>query len=274
MWMLLRVLALAVLALIGLLIVGRGGWLLDGVDAALALAGAEDVPRAGAIPSPVATIGGLSLGIVAAVTTPVHRVVGQLVTLLHELGHTVVAAALGARPAGVVLRHDASGHATARWTREATPLRRLALAAVAFAGLPAAAAVAAAGAQLLLLTGPRSVLWGVAVAGVVVGLLARSAWSLLIALAVAGLALAALREAVEPWAVGVVIGLLTATAVKTARDSAWAARRPIQRGDDARAVGGALVLPPRLVQLGQIALTAALSGWTLWLLARGLTSGG
>jgi hypothetical protein len=261
MWMLLRLTAMTVLLFTGALIAGQGERLIG-----LGLAG----PRPGEDLAAAVVLGGVSLGAVVALVRPLDRVVGQLVTLLHELGHTIVAAALGARPAGIVLRHDASGHATARWVGHASPVRRFALATVAFAGVPAAAALSAAGAQLLLLAGPNAVLWSLAAAGAVVAALGRSPWSLLVAGGLGALAVAALRDPAEPWAAGMVVGLLTATAIKSAYDNARAVGRPIRAGDDARAVGERLLLPARLVQLVQIVLAGALSGWTLWLLAPGL----
>jgi hypothetical protein len=261
MWMLLRLAAIVILLVMGALIAGQGERLF-GIGLVR--------PRSGEDPASAVVLGGVSLGAVVALVRPLDRVVGQLVTLLHELGHTIVAAALGARPAGIVLRHDASGHARARWVRRTTPARRFALATVAFAGVPAAAALSAAGAQLLLIAGPNAVLWSLAVAGAVVAVLARSPWSLLVAGGLGALAVAALRDAAEPWAAGVVVGLLTATAIKTTYDNARAVGHPIRAGDDARAVGERLLLPARVVQLVQILVAGALSGWTLWLLAPGL----
>ncbi len=267
MWMIVRVAAVLVVAVLGLLIAGRGGWIIDVVDAVPGLgAGPPSGFVGGVRPATVAGIAGLVVGALAAVLGPVARGVSQLVTLLHELGHTVVAAALGARPAGIVLRHDASGHATARWVGRPTWTRRFALALVAFAGLPAAAAVTTAGAQLLRLLGPDVVLWSFAVAGGLVALLARSVWSLIVAAGLAGAALAALSDAAAPWAAAIVVALLTSVAVKTTLDNLRRLRRPMQEGDDARAVGRRLRVPARLVQLLQVAVATALSGWTVWLL--------
>lgn len=266
MWGVVRVLAVAVLVAAVVLLAGWGGWLVGVVDATGGLVGAGfDAPRA-ALAVPEAAAGaGLVAGAIAALARPVDRVVGQVVTLVHELGHTVTAAALGARPSGIVLRHDASGHATARWVGGAGRLRRLALAAVAFAGLPAAAVASAAGARLLLLAGPTAVLGAVAGAGAVVAVLARSWWSLLLAVAVAALAVVAVADLAQPTAIAVVIAGLVATATKTAVDGVRALLRPLAPGDDARAVAGCVWLPARLVQLAQVAVSAALAVWTAWL---------
>ena len=267
MWMLFRAIAIAVLAVVGLLLAAQGAWLFEAVDRGLEAVGTGvRLPRADPTRSTPVAAGGLVLGALVALISPTRRAVSQLVTLLHELGHTVVAAALGARPSGIVLRHDASGHATARWVGTPTPWRRVALATVAFAGLPAAATASTAGARLLVLAGPQAVLWSFAAAGVVVAMLARSAWSLLVAGSLAGLAALALSEAGQPFAAGAVIALLTATAVRVVSDTGRSIGRPIDEGSDARAVAGPLFLPARLVQCVQVAVAAALSVWTLWLL--------
>ena len=267
MWMIVRVVAVLVIVVSGLVIAGRGDGIIRVIDALPGLGAGPLASLAGDVrPSTVVGVAGLVVGVLAAVLQPVARGVGQVVTLLHELGHTVVAAALGARPAGIVLRHDASGHATARWVGRPTWTRRFALAVVAFAGLPAAAAVTAAGAQLLRLLGPDAVLWSFAIAGGLVALLARSVWSLLVAAGLAGAALAALSEAATPWTATVVVALLTSVAVKTTVDNLRRLRRPIQEGDDARAVARRLRVPARLVQVLQVAVATALSGWTVWLL--------
>lgn len=270
MWMLIRLLAVTVLVVTGLLLAGQGGWLLDALDAVLRAFGSGPVDRSTAAAGPVATVAGLAVGAIAGLTRPLDRVAGQVVTLLHELGHTVVAAALGARPAGIVLRHDASGHASATWVGRATPGRRIALAIVAFAGVPAATVATAAGAQMAALAGHDTVLWSLAVAGVVVAVLARSAWSLLIAGALAGLAVLALGEAVAPFGAGVVVAVLTAIAVTASRNDLRAVRATIRPGDDARAVTGHLHVPARLVRLVRLVQTTiavGLGAWTSWLLA-------
>lgn len=269
MWILLRAIALALLVVVGLLLAGRDAWFTE------ALVGLTGAGAIGAVAprSPAVTAAGMALGSVSALARPLNLVVGQFVTLLHELGHTVVAAAVGARPRGIVLRHDASGHATARWVGRGRLLRRLALAAVAFAGVPAAATVSAAGARLLVTVGPRPVLWSIAAAGALVAVLARSAWSLLIAILLGVLAMSALRDTAAPWAAGVVVGVLTATAIKTSYDNMRRVRLPILDGDDAQVAGSQLSLPSRLVLLVQVAVAAALSAWTVWLLVPGLASG-
>ncbi|QBI18406.1 hypothetical protein ER308_01680 [Egibacter rhizosphaerae] len=267
MWLVVRVVALAVVIAGALVLAGEGDRLLALVDRAVGLFGTGPVmPHdGGELPWPM-RVGGLALGLAAAFAHPVGRAVRQLVTLLHELGHTLVAAALGARPAGIVLRHDASGHARARWVGRAGLMRRLALAAVAFAGLPAAATVSAIGARLFDLVGPDAVLWLFAIAGLVVTLLARSPWSLLVAVGTGGLAVAAMTEAAEAWAAGIVVAVLAAIAVRTTHDNWRALGHPLQRGDDARAVAGHLRLPARMVQLVQFVLGAGLSVWAVWLL--------
>jgi hypothetical protein len=267
MWILVRVLALLVLVATGLLLAGRGDLLLDVVDVGVGLVVADELATRsdGALAWP-ALLTGVSVGLAVSLLGPAARVVGQVVTLLHELGHTLVAAALGARPSGIVLRHDASGHATARWVGRPTPGRRLALAAVAFAGVPAAAVTAAAGARLLLLVGPGAVLWSFAAVGLTVAVLARSPWSLLISAGLAGSAFAALHDAVAPWTASIVVAMLVAIVVTTTRQGLRTIRAPLQDGDDARVVGRRLLLPARVVQLVQVASACTLSVWTVWLL--------
>lgn len=263
MWMLLRTAALAVLALVAVLVAGRGAWLpvAEGLAGWL---GAGDALRDGAqLAWPVGPAG-LGLGLLLALVVP--GVIDQVDTLLHELGHTVMAAAWGARPAGIVLRHDASGHATARWTRQPGPARRIGLAATAFAGMPAPALAAAAGTQLLLVAGARPVLWAAAGVGVVVALLARSAWSLLVAGGLVALALLGLSEALAPWATVAVVAVLTAVALGTALRALRRLVRPLPAGDDAWAVRRQLPLPARLVQVLQVVLSVGVAAWTVWLL--------
>jgi hypothetical protein len=125
-----------------------------------------------------------------------------------------------------------------------------------------------AGVGLLSIAGPRPVLWGIAGAGIVVSVLARSLWSLLIAIGTSVLAMAALRDTAEPWAAGVVVALLSAVAIRTARDDLRRTTMPIRAGDDARVVGDRLRLPARLVQLLQVALGTVLSAYVLWVLAQ------
>jgi hypothetical protein len=264
MWPLVRLLALAVLAVLVVLATGQGGMLLDGVDAALGLLGLGPWPTDAEAVTSWAALGGLLGGLVLALGAP--RPLSQVATLLHELAHTLVSAALGARPSGIVLRHDASGHATARWVQRPGPVHRLSLAATAFVGLPGPAVAAAAGAGLLQAVGPRAVLWATAAAGAIVAALARSAWSLVVAVTVAGLALAGLADAAEPWIAGVVVALLAAVAVHAAIDALRRPLRPIHPGDDAHAVRRRLRVPARLVQVLQVLVTVAAAAQALRLL--------
>lgn len=264
MWTLIRIAGLALLVVVAVLLSGHGDWLLDALGRAARPTGLGPLPGDAAALTPGMVTAGLLAGLLAAMVRPVDRVMGQLVTLLHELGHTVVAASLGARPAGIVLRHDASGHATARWLVQPGPARRLSLAATAFVGLPAPAVAAAAGVGLLLTAGPRAVLWSLAAAGALVALLARSLWSLVVALVFMGAAVAGLSQAAEPWVASAVVALLAGVAIRSATHAANRLRRPIPAGDDARAVHRHLRLPPRLVQVAQVAATVAAAAWAGW----------
>ena len=266
MWLLIRLLALASCAVVLLLAAGQGTWLLETADRALEVVGTGPLPREDEAPTGWIALSGLAVGLLGAAARPSRRLLGQLATLVHELGHTLVAAALGARPSGIVLRHDASGHATARWIGTPGPVRRLSLAATAFVGLPAPAVGAAAGAGLLQVAGPRPVLWSLALAGGVVAVLARSLWSLAVATGFIALAVLGLSEIAEPWAAGAVVGLLAAVALHAGLDAARRLTRPIPAGDDAHAVRRRVRLPARLVQVLQIACTVAAAAWTVWLL--------
>jgi hypothetical protein len=272
MWALIRLAALAGLGAVAVLLIGRGEWLLDTVDHLVGLGALGPVPREGdALTAPVVTAGLLG-GSLLAVLGPTRRLVAQLTTLLHELGHVLVAAALGARPAGIVLRHDASGHATARWTGHPGPVRRLSLALTAFVGLPAPVVAAAAGAELLTTAGPRPVLWSLVAAGVVAAVLARSLWSILVAAGLAALAFAGLSDAAEPWVAGLVVAVVAAVGLAAAIDALRRLAWPIPLGDDARAVHRHLRLPPKLVQALQVVavVLAALWAGRLLLAAAGL----
>lgn len=265
-WLLIRLVALVVVLGVGLLVVGGEPWLRDIVTAAATTLGRDvSLPAAAALDLP-ALVGGVAIGTAAAVLAPARRAIRQVDTLLHELGHTLVAAAVGARPSGIVLRHDASGHATARWTRSASLPRRLQLALVAFVGLWAPAAAAAAAITLLTMAGPEPVLVSAAAAGLLVGVLARSGWSLLVALVFVGAAVGALQDVVAPYTTGVVVTVAVAVSLRSLLDAAAALRRPLQAGDDARVTGRHLHLPGRLVQALQVGVTAALvvrGGWVL-----------
>jgi hypothetical protein len=266
MWTLTRLAALTTLTVVAVLLFGGGQWLLAVADRVATVGGAGPLSRAGVSLGSAGAGTAMAAGAVVALIGPTRRLVGQLNTLLHEVGHIVVAAALGARPSGIVLRHDASGHATARWTGRPGPVRRVALAATAFVGLPAPAVASAAGAELLISAGPRAVLWSLVGAGALVAVLARSVWSLLVALGLAGLAIAALSDAAEAWTAGLTVGVVVAVAVTAGSDAVRRLRLPIPRGDDARAVREQLRVPPRLVQSLQVLATLAAGVWTGWLL--------
>jgi hypothetical protein len=275
MWVLLRLSALIVLAVIAALVAGWGDELVGASGRAAEALGAGPVASSGGPDlGRSVTVAALAVGLVVAVVRPPSRAIRQIVTLVHELGHTVVATALGARPSGIVLRHDASGHATARWVGDASLGRRFALAAVAFAGVPAATVATASGAQLLSAAGSRPVLWSLAAIGLTVAVLARSPWSLAVAIVLVGLASAALRDVAEPWADGVAIGLLVAVAVRAVLDDLRALRSPIRDGDDARAVARQIWLPAKVVQLTQVVVSVAAGSWTIWVLTAGLRTGG
>ena len=263
MWTLIRAVALAVAVLVLLLAAGQGEWLVVVADRAGRVLGRDPI-LVGSSPAARAVLAGGALGMLVGLGAP--RVVAQLATVLHELGHTVTSAALGARPSGIVLRHDASGHATARWTARPGGVRRLSLAVTAFVGLPAPAVAAAAGAEVLLLAGHRPVLIAATVAAGVVALLARSAWSLLVALVLGALGVAGLTEAGAPWAAGATVAVLVALAVHVAVDGVRRLGRPIAPGDDAAVVRGRVGVPAGLARLLQVVVVVAASGRVAWVL--------
>ena len=271
MWIVVRLIAVAALAAGGVLLAGHGTWLLVTLDsfAAKFRAGPVMAGRETPLEWPVAA-GGLLVGLAAASWPPAARLVSHLTTLLHELGHVVVAAALGGRPSGIVLRHDASGHARTRWLGRATPLRRFAIATVAFSGRLAPPAAAAVGAQLTLVAGPRGVLWSLTAAAVVVTILARSPWSLLVALALAAVAATALTDAMAPASAGAVVALLGGIALSSIYDQVRVLRSRVVAGDDAVVVARELRLPVRLTRLCQVTVAMSLAVWTLWLLLSSL----
>jgi hypothetical protein len=267
MWPLVRVVALALVAGVMLLLAGRVHLVTDAVGWLAGWLGGAGVPIADTPDLTRPTVlGGIGVGaLLAGPRRSIGRVSAQVVTLLHELGHVVVAAACGARPSGIVLQHDASGHATSRWRTRPGLRSRLQRSATAIVGTPAPVLLTAAGAQLLLAAGPRPVLWTLAVAAAVVAMLARSVWTLVVAAGLGGLAAAALREVAEPWAAAVVVAVLTAIAIRSVRDAIRALGHPLAQGHDARAVADQLAgVPPRLVHVGQVAGTVGLGTWTLW----------
>lgn len=265
MWTLIRAVALAVLVVVAALSLSQGSWLFDSIDRLTELVGLGPVARQEPSLTTPALAGSLAAGVAAASLRPSGRAVGHIVTLLHELGHTIVAAALGGRPAGIVLRHDASGHATARWHLRPGGGPRLSFGLTAFVGMPAPAVAAASAAGLLTVAGPHAVVWSVVAAAAIVAILARSPWSLVVAAGLAGVAVMALAERFEPWIAGAVVALITAVALRSVADAGRRLGRPIPDGDDARAVRRAGPVPPRLVQVVQVGVTAAASMWAVWL---------
>jgi hypothetical protein len=214
-------------------------------------------------------LAGIALGLAAFDNKrPVARVMAQADVLLHELAHIVVAAATGARPKGIVLRHDASGHATYMWSGRRNPLARLGKAAIAYVGYPGPAVLAAAGAVLFAQAGPRPVLAAAAVCGAVVALLARTPWTILVAAATTGAAVGALHDRAAPYAAGIVCLLLTAVAASaTRRAVALAGERPLREGHDAHTVRDQIKLPARLVAVSQATVAVGASGWAVWAMA-------
>jgi hypothetical protein len=270
MWTLIRLLALALTAVLAMLVVGAGEALYE-LAADLAGRASLELPaREPAELDAVVVATGLLVGL--ALSDPWGRGIGSAtshaVTLLHELGHVLVATACGARPAGIVLSHDASGHATSRWIQRRGPFARAQRAATAVFGYPAPATFAAAGAAVLVGFGPRPVLWSLTGAATLVAVLARSGWTFLVASALGAMAVVSLSERAAPYAVGVAVALLVAVAVHNAILEARRFARPMSGGHDAFAVRREIAVPARLTMTVQALWTVAAAGWTLWLIYR------
>jgi hypothetical protein len=270
MWTLIRLFALALLAVLALLVAGAGEAVYAGAADLAGRLGLDLPAREPAGLEAGVVIGGLLVGLV--LSAPRGRGIGgatsHAVTLLHELGHVLIAAACGARPAGIVLSHDASGHATSRWTQRRGPLARAQRAATAFFGYPAPATFSAAGAAMLVGFGPRAVLWSLAGAAALVAVLARSGWTFLVAGALGAVAVVSLSERAAPYAVGVAVAVLVAVAVHNAILEVRRSFRPMSGGHDAFAVRREIAIPARLTMTVQSLWTVAAAGWTLWLIHR------
>ena len=269
MWFLVRLAALTVLVTVGVLVAGVAEVVLAGIDRAVSPVGLRLPAMAPATLTPVVVVGGGLVGVVLGGPWAgrAGKALAHTETFLHELGHVLVAAACGARPTGVVLDHDASGHATASWRQRRGPLPRLQRAAVAWFGYPAPPTFAAAGAALLVVAGPRPVLWAVLGAAALVTVLARSAWTLVVTTGLGLVALASLSDRAAPQAAGVAVALLTAI-VMHHTVTTW--RRVVRRlpdGHDAFTVREQLGVPARLVQVLQAVWSLVAATWTVVLLA-------
>ena len=270
MWPLMRLASVTLVAAIVVLVLGLADEAYRLLTAAVSAVGRDLAVPTGAELPPVVTAVAAAVGL--AVSDPrrrgLGRAVSHAVTFLHELGHVLVAAACGARPSGVVLNHDTSGHATSRWRAGSGPIRRLQQAAVATFGYPAAPTFTAAGAALLVFAGPRPVLWAIAGAAVLVAVLARSLWTAVVAGVLGAVAAVALSDVGVPYAAGVAVALLVAVAVNKVVVEVRRYRRPIAHGHDALAVRRLVGVPARLVQTVQLTWSVAAAGWTLWLIWR------
>jgi len=272
MWFLVRLAALAVLVAVGVLVAGVAEVVLAGIDRSFSPLGARLPVVAPADLTPLVVVVGGLVGVVLGGPWAgrAGRALAHTETLLHELGHVLVAAACGARPTGVVLAHDASGHATARWRERRGPLPRLQRAAVAWFGYPAPPTFAAAGTALLVVAGPRAVLWTILGAAALVAVLARSAWTVVVTVGLGLVALVSLTDRAAPFAAGVAVALLAAIVVHHVVTT-W--RRVVRRlpdGHDAYTVREQLGVPARLVHLLQTAWSLAAAAWTVVLLTRAI----
>lgn len=121
------------------------------------------------------------LGLVAAAVTwspPGYRLVRHLVTLVHEGGHAVVAAAAGRQLTGIRLHSDSSGVTVSRGRP-----RGPGMIATVLAGYPAPAIVGLGGAFVLGAGYAAGLLWGLVVTCALMLLLIRNLFGLWVVLA-------------------------------------------------------------------------------------------
>lgn len=264
MWPLVRLTAVLLLVLLGLTLADLGGWTFEAVGGLLG--------RVGASPPTVEpadlTAGRVAAAAVIGLVAGRLRPTGHAVTFLHEFAHVLVATACGARPTGVVLHRTGGGHASYRYPATGPVRQRLARAATAVVGYPAAAVAAAAGAGLLVLAGPRPVLWVVAGTAVVVTVLSRSPWAAAVSLALGTLAVAALSERAEPYAAGAVVALTVALSTRNLVDDVRQLRTRLPSDHDARQVQAAVGLPAGVVRVLQTAVTLGATALVAWHLLR------
>lgn len=262
---------LTVVSVLALLCIAAAGRLEQLLAAPVPLTGGDlaEALRLGAWAQPATwqIAGAAAAGLVLAHPKVAWPALRRLLTLFHEAGHVAIATVYGARPHGLVVNGDGSGHAAFAWPRRRTPLRRFAHASVAFAGEVSAPLFVLASVHLLLTVGPLPV-WGLlAAVGAAALLLSRS----LLAFTLAGLVVAAAATALSPqlasWSFSAAVVLLAALTATSAIDLFQKlSGGTFDAGSDQRVVAAKVFVPARIVMVAQTligwAATAA-AGYTL-----------
>jgi hypothetical protein len=194
-----------------------------------------------------------ALALAAACYRPTWLVLRYADTLTHELGHALVAAALGGRPGAVSIRMDSSG--LAQWSGNMGRIRR---SVVALAGYLAPPLVGLSGLQSY--RAGYSTLW-LAVAAAVcltaVLVLLRNLFGFIVAASVSA-ALVTVLTYLPDLAPMATVFASTVLVVSGARSALGHLRLRDMTGSDAVAVREALFIPARLVAAGQLVVAVAL----------------
>lgn len=235
--------------------------------ASLATASTSDVTRwLGPAPVPPSAwlLGALAVGAgtaLAGFRAPVHAT-----TIVHELGHGLIGAALGARILGMVTSRDGSGHVRYQFSGPA----RIRTPVAGLAGYPFPGILALAGSQLAL-AGLAST-WLVYLAVLMVVLLAaalRSWWAAVVAVGLAGTAMLTLAFGSTLVIAGSVIALGGALAAQGCRQAhaQWTLCRAGRRCD-ATLIAGRRRRLATCIAGGHVLSAWALAAALPWLLLR------
>ncbi|GAB76995.1 Peptidase M50B-like [Austwickia chelonae] len=158
-----------------------------------------------------------------------YHVVRHLVTLVHEAGHAIVAAAVGRQLTGIRLHSDSSGVTVSRGRP-----RGPGMIATVLAGYPAPALVGLAGAFVLRTGYAVALLWGLVVTCALMLLLIRNLYGLW-TIAVTGVSVAALSWSAPPHVVSgaayAVVWVLLLAAPRSVVESQRERSRGVRSGD-------------------------------------------
>lgn len=221
------------------------------------------VALAGPPPDDVAValvVGTLALALAAAMYRPLWLVVRYIDTLVHELGHAMWAAVVGARPGAISIHLDSSGLAHSWWSGQPGRVRR---SVVALAGYLAPPIVGFSAVQAYR-TG-YGALWltvAAAITAFALAVLLRNVMAVVVAIVVLGVAVVILTQA--PSTAGeasVLVGtVLAVTGIRSALNHLRLARTD---GSDAATVHTALRIPARFVAFMQVAAATVLGVMTI-----------